>query len=260
MTLAELLSGGAPALIFAAIVGSLFGSFLNVVIHRLPRGESIVHPPSRCPVCGHRVRPWDNIPVLSWLLLGGRCRDCRTPIPPRYPLVEALAAGLAALCVWRWGMTPAAALGAAFCLAMVAILFIDLDHRIIPDAINWPGAIAGLLLVQWHDLTWWQALIGAAVGFGSLLAIQQIYEKLTGVSGMGDGDVKMAAFMGSFLGWSGVLLTIFLGSFLGSLYGILSGKGRRAAVPFGTFLAPSAVLVLFVGRAALQWYGHLIAR
>ena len=251
---------GPPLMIVTALFGALFGSFLNVVIHRLPRGESIVFPPSRCPACGARIRPWDNVPVVSWVLLRGRCRDCRAPISPRYPLVEALAAGLALLVAARWGLTSTGVIYFAFCLAMLAILYIDLDHQIIPDAINFPGLLLGLLLVRWTELTWLQALIGAGVGFGTLLAIQVLYEKVTGVAGMGDGDVKMAAFLGSFLGWSGVLLTIFLGSFFGSLYGILSGRGRRAVVPFGTFLAPSAVLVLFAGPAVLRWYWSLVTR
>jgi len=248
----------------AGLFGSLFGSFLNVVIHRLPRKESIVFPPSRCTSCGGRIAPWDNIPVLSWLLLRGKCRTCGEPIKVRYPLVEAGAALLTALVVWRFGLSIASIAYTWFVLALLAITLIDLEHRIIPDAITLPGTLIGLALVNWTQVTWLEALIGAAAGFLLLLLVGIVYEKVTGVEGMGGGDIKMAAMMGAFLGWKGVLLTIFLGSFLGSIAGVVTmsrGKGgRRTALPFGTFLAPAAVIVLFVGDALISWYLGFIVR
>jgi leader peptidase (prepilin peptidase)/N-methyltransferase len=253
-----------PILLVAGLFGALVGSFLNVVIHRLPRHESIVFPPSRCPHCGHRVRPWDNIPVLSWLILGGRCRDCKEPIAIRYPMVEAASALLVVACVARWGLTPTAGIHAAFCLSMLVITLIDLDHRIIPDGITLPGTVLGLLLVNWTEPTWLEALIGAAAGFAVLYGVGEAYHRSTGVEGMGGGDVKMAAYMGAVLGWKGVLITIFLGALLGSVAGVgamLVGKGhRRTALPFGTFLAPAAVITLFFGRAMIDAYLRLVFR
>jgi leader peptidase (prepilin peptidase)/N-methyltransferase len=246
------------------LFGALFGSFLNVVIHRLPRNESIVFPASRCPHCGNRVRPWDNIPVVSWLILGGRCRDCRKPIAIRYPLVEAASALLVVACVARWGLTPTAAIHAAFCLSMLVITLIDLDHRIIPDSITLPGTVLALLLVNWTEPTWLDALIGAAAGFLVLYGVGEAYHRSTGIEGMGGGDIKMAAYMGAMLGWKGVLLTIFLGALLGSVAGVgtmMVGKGhRRTALPFGTFLAPAAVIALFFGQSILDAYFRLIFR
>ena len=245
----------------AVLFGSLFGSFLNVVIHRLPRRESIVFPPSRCTSCRARIAPWDNIPVLSWLILGGKCRSCRAPISVRYPLVEMAAALLTGLVVWKYGLSMAAVAFTWFCLSLLAITLIDLEHRIIPDAISLPGTILGFLFVRWTEVTWIEAAVGAAAGFGLLLLVGIVYEKVTGVEGMGGGDIKMAAMMGAFLGWKGVLLTIFIGSFLGSVAGVIAmskGKGGRTALPFGTFLAPGATIVLFVGNALIDWYLSLI--
>lgn len=239
-------------------VGALFGSFLNVVIHRLPRKESVVFPASHCGACDTPIKPWDNIPVLSWLLLRGRCRSCRVPISLRYPLVEVLGGGITWLLFRHFGLSITMAAYLWFCLALLAVTLIDLEHRIIPDAITLPGTLLGLLLVNWTDVTWVESLSGAALGFGVLLGVGVAYEKATGVEGMGGGDVKLAAMMGAFLGWQGVVLAIFLGAFLGSLVGVAAmarGTGnRRTALPFGTFLAPAAVIVLFAGPALLRWY------
>jgi leader peptidase (prepilin peptidase) / N-methyltransferase len=255
----------APAIIvFVALFGAMLGSFLNVVIHRLPRKESVVFPPSACPACKKPIRPWDNIPVVSWLLLGGRCRNCKAGISARYPLVEALAAVLTVVIVWQFGFTITTVAYLFFTLALLAITLIDLEHRIIPDAITLPGTVIGLLLVNWTHVTWVEALIGASLGFALLFFVGLVYEKVTGVEGMGGGDVKMAAMMGAFLGWKGIFLTIFFGSFLGSIAGIITmarGRGgRRTALPFGTFLAPAAVFVLFLGEVVIDWYLGLIYR
>jgi leader peptidase (prepilin peptidase)/N-methyltransferase len=264
VTLIDLLAPGPALLALAALFGALVGSFLNVVIHRLPRKESIVFPPSRCPKCGARIFPWDNVPVVSWLLLGGRCRACKAPISKRYPAVEALSALLVTLVVARWGPTPTALVYIGFVLSLLAIMLIDLEHRIIPDAITLPGTLLGLLLVRWTEVTWLEALIGAIAGFAVLYLVGLAYEKATGIEGMGGGDVKMAAFMGAFLGWKGILLVIFGGSLFGTIAGVITmarGKGgRRTALPFGTFLAPAAVLVLFFGPALIRWYIGLLYR
>lgn len=264
MTAADVLPEGPIRLIVVALFGALVGSFLNVVIHRLPRGESVVSPPSRCPKCGRGIRPWENIPVLSWLLLGGRCAGCRASISVRYPLVEAASALLVALCVARWGLTPTAAIYAGFCLSMLVIMLIDYDHQIIPDAITLPGTVLALALVAWTEPTWLEALIGAVLGAGFLYAIGELWYRLRKVEAMGGGDVKMAAFFGALLGWQGMLLTIFLGSFLGALAGsILMARGKggmQTMLPFGTALAPSAVLALFWGRPLIDWYLGLLFR
>ncbi len=250
-----------PGLMLALpVIGLALGSFLNVVIHRLPRGMSVVKPCSRCPRCAAPIRPWDNIPLVSFALLRGRCRHCRAPISWRYPLVEflgmtsVLAAGLLS-------PTPAAAaVRAAFLLAMIAVFFIDLDHRIIPDEISIGGIVAGLLLAPTLGVGRMPALIGALAGAGGLLLIAFAYHKLRGISGMGGGDIKLAGAIGAFLGWPGLLLTLVIGSFLGSAVGIgLLLRGRataKSALPFGCFLAPAAALVLLVGQAIWTWYIH----
>lgn len=241
-----------------ACLGALFGSFLNVVIHRLPRRESVVFPASHCAACQASIKPWDNIPVVSWLVLRGRCRSCRAPISPRYPLVEVLGGIVTWLLYRHFGLNLTMAAYLWFCLALLAVTLIDLEHRIIPDVITLPGTVLGLILVNWTDVTWIESLTGAALGFGALLGVGVAYEKATGVEGMGGGDVKLAAMMGAFLGWQGVVLAIFVGAFLGSVVGVAAmarGTGhRRTALPFGTFLAPAAVIVLFTGPALLRWY------
>lgn len=245
-------------LVLAAVMGLAIGSFLNVVIYRLPRGISIVTPRSRCPRCSQPIRFYDNIPLLSFALLRGGCRACKTPIPWRYPLVEFL--GLASvMAAALLSPTPAAAaVRAAFLLAMIAVFFIDLDHRIIPDEISIGGIVIGLLLAPTLGIGRVPALIGAVAGAGGLLLIAFAYQKLRGLTGMGGGDIKLAGAIGAFLGWPGLLLTLVIGSFLGSAVGIgLLLRGRataKSALPFGCFLAPAAALVLLAGRAIWTWY------
>ena len=243
-----------------AVLGALIGSFLNVVIHRLPRKKSLVRPRSSCPGCRKPIAPWDNVPVVSWLLLGGRCRRCKARISPRYPLVEALTASLFALAgaVVTNPLTLAFAL--LFIAAMVVVMFIDLDHMIIPDSITLPGIGVGLaaaFLGAFVDPG--QALIGILVGGGGLLAVAAGYRAATGREGLGGGDVKLLGMVGAFLGPAGAFLTIMIGSVAGTIFACLfilrSGRGRTAELPFGTFLAPGAVLVLFLGPkiVALYW-------
>jgi len=244
------------------IFGAMIGSFLNVVIYRVPRKISIVTPPSSCPACSARLMPWDNVPILSWLCLRGRCRACRSPISWRYPLVEGATALLFAACGAMFPdpatLLPALLLAAA----MVAVTFIDLDHRIIPDAITLPGlAIALLLSFTGRSIAPAPAFWGALVGGGSLFLVAWLYRVATGRDGLGGGDIKLLAMVGAFLGPVGAVLTILFGSFTGTLFALATmkskGLGLKSELPFGTFLAPCAVLVLFVGARLFSWYWNL---
>jgi len=238
--------------------GAALGSFVNVVIHRLPRGESVVRPPSHCPGCQQRIAWYDNVPLLSFLWLRGRCRRCGQSISLRYPLVEALAAGLT-LAVGLWAPS---AIGAAatllFALALLAIIFIDYDHRIIPDSITLPGILIGLLVALFTPRSLAAALGGVLVGGGGLLAVAWAYRRVTGRDGLGMGDVKLMAMVGAFIGWQGALATLVLGSLGGSLVGVALIASRRGsgqtALPFGSFLAPAAWVALFVGERLWQAY------
>jgi leader peptidase (prepilin peptidase)/N-methyltransferase len=246
----------------ALLVGLALGSFLNVVIARLPKGESVVHPPSRCPRCKHRIAPRDNVPVLSWILLRGRCRHCRKKISWRYPVVE-LTSGLLLLLLASRAQHPGLLVPhAAFLLALVAVAWIDLDTRTIPDVVTIPGVGVGLAASLFGPPGFAGALIGAVAGGASLWLVGAAYEKATGVPGMGGGDVKLAAMMGAFLGMGGVFGAIFLASLAGSVFGaalIAKGNGdRRTAIPFGTFLAPAAVVLLLFGDVLAGWYRALL--
>lgn len=248
----------------SGLLGLLVGSFLNVVICRLPAGESIVSPPSRCPGCGHPVRPWDNIPVLSWLLLRGRCRDCREPISPRYPFVELLTGAVFAVIGARFGLGLGPAFLLVFAAAMVAVVFIDLDHQIIPDVITWPGLALGLVASFFGPPHPAGAVLGALIGGGTLYAIGLAYERVRGIEGMGGGDVKLGLMFGAFTGWQGALFTLMSASFAGALVGAVLLARRKAdgrtALPFGTFLAPAALLSLFVAPQFFRWYGGFLHR
>jgi len=253
-----------PVWALAALLGLLIGSFLNVVIYRMPRGMSVVLWRSRCPHCGHEIRFFDNVPVLSWLWLRGRCRDCRAPISPRYPLVEALTGALFALLALRFGAQPALAFRMFFAAAMVAVVFIDLEHQIIPDRITLPGTALGLLASVFGPPGLRDAALGAAVGGGWLYLVGLAYRKLRGVEGMGGGDVKLGLMLGAFTGWQGAVFAVLAASAAGTLVGLGLIAGRRAsartALPFGSFLAPAAVLALFVAPAFFSWYGAILSR
>lgn len=238
----------------ATLLGAVAGSFANVAIHRLPRGESLVTPRSRCPHCGHPIRARDNIPLVSFLWLGGRCRDCGRPISWRYPLVEALTA-LLFLAAWRWFGPSLGALRAwLFALIMVIVLFVDLDHRIIPNAVTYPGLVLGLLLALPAGPRGFLATLGAALGAGLLFFLIAVLSR----GGMGGGDVKLAAVMGAFLGWPVIAAALFVSFTLGGLVGLAllaSGRRRRKdPVPFGPFLAVGGLAALFWGHTMVQWY------
>jgi leader peptidase (prepilin peptidase)/N-methyltransferase len=240
---------------FAAVMGAIFGSFLNVVAYRLPRGESLSRPRSRCPGCQRPIRPYDNVPVVSWLLLRGRCRACGVRISARYPLVEAGTALLCALVVVAKGFDQDALLGLMLVLLLVPITLIDLDHRIIPNKLVLVGAVAApaiLLAVSPEDLP--EHLIAAVAAGGFFLLAALAYPR-----GMGMGDVKLAAVLGLFLG-SAVGPAIFIALFSGTVVGIAviarkgATEGRKTAVPFGPFLALGAVCALFAGDAMVHAY------
>lgn len=238
-----------------AVFGACVGSFLNVVIHRVPRGESIVSPPSACPKCHRRIRPWENLPVLSWLLLRGRCAGCHEPISWRYPAIEASTALCAVACAWHFGPTLEALVTFALLAALIAVALIDWEWMIIPDGISLGFLVVGLALSPFTGPGLLPAIIGAAVGGGLLLAVGLIWEKLRGVEAMGGGDVKLMAAVGAFLGSLGVLLVIFLGAFLGALVGAIAmRRDGQARIAFGTFLSVATFVVVFVGDELVRWY------
>ena len=219
----------AAADLLVAATGAVVGSFANVCIHRLPRGESVVSPPSHCPSCGAGIRPYDNVPVLAWLWLAGRCRDCRAPIPIRYPLVEAAVAALFLASRWLFGFTLAGAAGAVLAAAAVILAATDLEHRILPDEVTLGGAALGLCLAALGGgRPFLESVVGAAAGAGTLYLVRVVYRAVRGVEGMGLGDVKMAAMVGAFSGGAGVLLTFFFASLAGALFGLLSTGLRQA--------------------------------
>ena len=248
------------------LLGSLIGSFLNVCIYRLPEGESIVTPRSRCPQCRTPIAWYHNLPVLSWLWLRGRCASCAAPISWRYPLVEALTGLLFALFCHRFGQHPATLVAWLLIALLVVITFIDLDHQIIPDVISLPGIPIGFLCsfsLPW--VSWQSSLLGILLGGGVLLAIALGYQWLRGHEGMGLGDVKLLAMLGAFLGAPAILPVVFLASLLGTAVGIplmiIKRAGRRLALPFGPFLAAAALAYLYFHEhlAPLSaWYGELI--
>jgi leader peptidase (prepilin peptidase)/N-methyltransferase len=271
--------------VFAGVLGAIIGSFLNVVIHRLPREESVVLPSSRCPDCGATIAFYDNVPVLSYVLLGGRCRACKTHISARYPAVEALTAALWVIVVWHDGLTWALPFDLVFVTAITALIFIDAEHMILPNAITYPGIAFALIArvalpylmgrPHFDDLDMllngmlagmplWAAslvgaLIGALVGGGSLWLMGWTWEKLRGIEAMGLGDVKMMFMVGAYLGWRLTILNIFLGVLSGSLIGIvlMLRQGKRnmqMLLPFGVFLGIGAIAALLAGSQIIEWY------
>jgi leader peptidase (prepilin peptidase)/N-methyltransferase len=241
-----------------AVMGACVGSFLNVCIHRLPLRESIVWPASHCTSCNRSLAWYENIPVASWAVLGGRCRTCRASISAAYPLVEATtaAAFVAAYVVYGW--TPLLAARLLFACALIVLFVIDLRHRILPNAITLPGMVIGLVLSLALPPGWLLSLLGIAAGAGVLFLIAEAYYRTRGHEGLGMGDVKMLGMIGAFLGWPLMLLTLVLASFMGSIVGIGMLIGRRgdmkAALPFGTFLAVGAFIGMVVGDDILTWY------
>jgi len=272
--------------IFVFAFGLIIGSFLNVCIVRIPERKSIVTPASACPKCGAAIRPYDNIPVLSYLLLGGKCRACKAKISPIYPIVELLTALLFWGCYLAFGLTTEALKWAAFSALMIVLVFTDLRERILPDVVNYTGFGIGLALslftkpadgtALWVSrrmfdfppptpaLSLFDALIGAAIGSGLLWLVSEAYFRLRKREGMGLGDVKMMLMAGAFLGAKRTLLTILVGSLLGSVLGaafiLLRRKGSDYELPFGTFLGMAALLVMFFGTPVVNWYQATMIR
>jgi leader peptidase (prepilin peptidase) / N-methyltransferase len=246
------------AVVILTLLGLAIGSFLNVCIHRLPRRQSLVSPPSRCPRCGYELRWRDNIPVISYALLGGRCRKCRKRISMQYPIVELVTMGLFLLHYGVFDWKPLLAVRLLFACAMIVLFAIDLEHQILPDLITFPGIVAGLVSALFLPPGIVGSLLGAVAGGGVLFLIAEIWSRLRHVEAMGFGDVKMLAMVGAFLGVKLVILTFVLSSFIGGVAGgllILSGRGSMASkVPFGTFLAVAALAASLWGDAIVNWY------
>ena len=269
---------------FMAALGAIIGSFLNVVIHRLPRQQSVVFPASKCPNCLAEIKAYDNIPVVSYLILRGRCRACGIGISARYPAVEAITALLFAAVTWHDALSFALPFDLAFTAALVALIFIDAEHMILPNAITYPGVLFALLtravvpylagpshfddlpqlLHVFPSLPLWAvsligAVIGALAGGGSLWLMGFLWEKLRGIEAMGFGDVKMMLMVGAFLGWRLTILTILIGALSGSAAGIVmmyksGGRNLQMMLPFGIFLGIGAIVALLFGSPIIHWY------
>jgi leader peptidase (prepilin peptidase)/N-methyltransferase len=252
-------------LVVAAAFGLIAGSFLNVCIYRLPRGLSIVTPPSSCPGCGRKIRPWHNIPVIGYLALGGRCAECKMRISLRYPAVELLNGVFYVLIYAKFGLTPYSIYYMMFMSMLIVITFIDIDYQIIPDVITLPGIVLGLagaifILPEPHSYGRLLGISGSLIGLltgGVIFYIIAVASK----GGMGGGDIKFMAMAGATFGWKSVLLTIFIGSFAGSVFGIalmiFRGKGRKTKIPFGPFLSLGSAVSLFYGREIIAFYLNL---
>lgn len=267
------------------VLGAIIGSFLNVVIHRLPREESVVFPNSRCPSCSTVIAFYDNVPVLSYAALGGRCRSCKVRISPRYPAVEALTALLFIAVAWRQGVSAALPFDLVFVSAIVALIFIDAEHMILPNVITYPGVVfaivarlaipylvgpshfddlPGLQAGLFADWPMWAASLGGAalgalIGGGSLWLMGWVWERLRGVEAMGLGDVKMMFMVGTYLGWRLTILTIFFGVLTGSVVGIVlmmrqQNRSMQMLLPFGVFLGIAAIAAVLVGPEVVEWY------
>lgn len=244
---------------FVFIVGAVVGSFLNVLIYRLPREISVVHtPPSSCPGCSTPIRWYDNVPLLSWIVLRGRCRQCQTPISIRYPLVELTAGVLAVAALMRWGFTVTGFEVVIFAWISLALGLIDLDFQILPNRLTYPSIVFGLVCSWFGGYTWWlDSLIGALLGALLPTLVIVIYKLWRGIEGMGWGDVKYLAAIGSVVGTRGVVGVLIVASVVGALVGlglIAAGRGSgKTALPFGTFLALAVVFWLYAPSSWLAW-------
>ena len=253
---------GIWSLVAAALFGLCIGSFLNVVIYRLPLGQSLATPPSRCRKCGYSLRWFDNIPLLSWVFLRGRCRKCGTDVSWQYPVVELVTGVLFVLVVWLTPPGPLLASRLLLVCILIALFGIDLEHQILPNVITLPGIAIGVLLSLIAPPGWKDSLIGVLLGGGILYAIAGAYYLWRREEGMGMGDVKMLAMLGAFLGWKAVLVTVILASFAGAFVGLAMMAVQRGsmkyALPFGTFLAIGAVVAMFVGEPLVAWYAGFL--
>lgn len=250
-------------LLFLGLTGLVVGSYLNVLIHRIPRGKSTVLPRSSCPYCHGPIQARDNLPVLSYLLLGGKCRYCKAPISWRYPFVECLTALLFVASFLSFGIDPRLLHALVFCCLMVILAGIDLEHYLLPDRLTLPGIVVGLAFQLWRPMPGLlDAVVGTLVGAGILILVINYWYWLRGEEGMGIGDVNMLALIGAFLGWQGVLTTLVLATASGALVGIamllLGRMGMRSRLPFGLFLALGGLLTLFLGEQLVAYYSQLL--
>jgi leader peptidase (prepilin peptidase)/N-methyltransferase len=245
--------------VFVFLVGCFLGSFYNVIIHRLPAKESIIRPGSHCPQCKHLISFYDNIPLVSYLILLGKCRHCGEPISLRYPLVEGLTGALALLLFLRYGWDPQFLVEFFFASLLILITFIDLDTYLIPDVLSVPGTVIGFafsFLTQ--RISWLDSLLGIMLGGGFFFLVAVGYQYLRHKEGLGGGDIKLLAMIGAFLGWPGVVFTVLVASLIGTVVGVVvmwrSRKGLGTMLPFGPFLASGALLYLFWGETFYRWY------
>lgn len=242
----------------AGAFGAVIGSFLNVCVHRLPRQESIVWPGSRCPNCGHELAWYENVPILSYLALRARCRECQAPISVRYPIIEAVTAAMVMAAFWYYGAGVLFAQRILLGCILIALFAIDLEHHLLPNAITLPGIAVGFAFSFFTQPGWFASLVGAALGYGILYAIAEAYYRLRHEEGLGGGDLKMLAMIGAFLGWKLTILTLIMASFAGSIVGAVLIATRRGgmkyALPFGTFLAVGAAVSAAVGSGLVDWY------
>ena len=245
-------------LLTITLLGLCIGSFLNVCAYRLPLGQSVVHPRSRCTSCGRMLSWFDNLPVVSWVALRGRCRTCGKPVSWMYPAVEIVTALVFAITYLTYGLTLLSVVRVIFACALIVLFVTDLQHKILPNVITLPGIVIGFACSVFLPPGWVSSVIGILVGGGVLFAIAEAYYRVRGQEGLGMGDVKLLAMIGAFLGWKLVLLTLVFASFTGSLAGgmlIASGKGSmKYALPFGTFLTVGALLAATWGDPIADWY------
>lgn len=244
--------------IFSVILGAVVGSFLNVCTYRIPFGKSIVFPASHCPTCEHPIKFYDNIPIISYLILGGKCRHCNERISPIYPAIELLTAVMSVLLFRRYGLSIDYLFSFLFTCALIVITLVDLKHQIIPDVITLPGIpLFALAAIFFMNVTFKDSLIGILVGGGSLYLVALGYQLLTKREGMGGGDIKLLAMMGGFLGWQSLWFIIMAGSLVGAVVGISvmisKGTDTKYPIPFGPFLSIAAVAYIFWGDAFMRW-------
>jgi len=244
-------------ILMSGIVGLMVGSFSNVCVYRIPRGESIAFPGSHCPACDHDIAWYDNIPLLSWLILKGRCRHCSGKISARYPFLEALMGISWALLAYHFGPTPQLFQAIILASLLWILTLIDLETGLLPNVLTLPGMVVGLLFAWWFGFLF-DALVGAAAGYGVFWLIARLFLLLTGKEGMGYGDFKLLAMLGAFMGWQALPFIVFVSSFMGVIIGLiylkLAHKDRQAQIPFGPYLALAGMLWFLWGEPILEWY------
>jgi len=249
-------------LLFVFLIGAIAGSFLNVCIYRLPRHESIVFPASHCPHCGEPIKFYDNIPLVSYVILRGKCRNCKQNISGRYPIIETISGLLAIAIVIKYGLTLHSLLLLLLVFSLIIVTFVDLDFQIIPDILSIPGIIAGIGASFFiPTISWIDSILGILAGGGFLFIIAVTYKWLTNRDGMGGGDIKLLAMVGAWLGWKAVPFILLISSFIGALIGsislLLAKKSLRYKIPFGPFISIAAVIYLFFGPEIINWYINL---